>query len=278
MSIVRARRFERAIALITAMVAAEYLFYGVLSPTAWAHNYLEALPFVAIVAGAGAASVMQAARAVLREGLANRMAAASLAGAIVVLAASLTWAAPLVNENWERGSVYGFGFVPRVELERLARALADTTSPDEDVIAPAFIAFEANRRQLIRYPENIGVVRAGEAAYRQDGFAAARARMGRADFFHLIDETAHIWNDRVIAAVAPDSNQSVRAFIADSTIQMLPLLNASDAALWSCGFEPTLRTAHFTLWLRDRPTSGQSCVGSEARHAGGPAASIIRSE
>ena len=39
--------------LILAMVAAEYLFFGILSPTSWAHNYLEALPFITIIGGIG---------------------------------------------------------------------------------------------------------------------------------------------------------------------------------------------------------------------------------
>ena len=47
------RMFSRAVMLVLAIVAAEYAFYGVLSPTAWGHNYLEALPFIAIVAGIG---------------------------------------------------------------------------------------------------------------------------------------------------------------------------------------------------------------------------------
>ena len=45
------RIFNRGVILVLAIVAAEYAFYGVLSPTAWGHNYLEPLPFIAIVAG-----------------------------------------------------------------------------------------------------------------------------------------------------------------------------------------------------------------------------------
>ena len=52
------RIFNRGVILVLAIVAAEYAFYGVLSPTAWGHNYLEPLPFIAIVAGIGAMALI----------------------------------------------------------------------------------------------------------------------------------------------------------------------------------------------------------------------------
>ena len=54
------RAFSRGVILVLAVVAVEYAFYGLLSPTAWAHNYLEALPFIAIVAGLGALALIEA--------------------------------------------------------------------------------------------------------------------------------------------------------------------------------------------------------------------------
>jgi hypothetical protein len=42
----------------------------------------------------------------------------------------------------------------------------------------------------------------------------------------------------------------VNAVILDSTIQFLPLVDATDDALTQRGFAPTLRTTHYTLWVR----------------------------
>ena len=56
------RIFNRGMILVLAIVAAEYAFYGVLSPTAWGHNYLEPIPFIAIVAGVGAIALVHAIR------------------------------------------------------------------------------------------------------------------------------------------------------------------------------------------------------------------------
>jgi hypothetical protein len=41
--------------------------------------------------------------------------------------------------------------------------------------------------------------------------------------------------------------------IPDSPIQLLPLVNASPAALFDRGFRLALKTEHFSLWLRHGP-------------------------
>lgn len=234
----RTRRWNHALGVVTILLAAELLFFCVVSPTAWGHNYLEAWPFVAILAGAGVAWCLDAwAESPLRLG----------AGALVV-AASLIWLTPLDNESNLRGSRYGFGFVARRELDELATALASGTTADEPVIAPSFIAFEANRLQAIRYPENYGVMTAAADVWRSAGFRQARAQFGSRSFFELIDETSSIWVRDVERDIAPGG--PVNAVIPDSPIQLLPLVNASPAALGDRGFHPALQSEHFVLWLR----------------------------
>jgi len=234
------RLFDRAVILVLAIVVAEYAFYGVLSPTAWGHNYLEPLPFIAIIAALGAIALIQASR--------NAREHWRLLGAgAALIAISLIWIAPLVNENWLHGAVYGFGFVPRGEISQLADALRAASKPGDDVIAPSFICFEAGRRELIRYPETYGVYREAKAEYDRDGFFAARHRMGTADFFQLISDTRHFWTDQMRDAIA---SGKVSAVISDSPIQLLPLVLVPEDFLSSNGFRPVLATDHFTLWTR----------------------------
>ena len=234
------RIFDRGVILVLAIVAAEYAFYGVLSPTVWGHNYLEPLPFIAIIAGIGANALAQAART-----LAQRWQFA--AGGVALLAICLLWLAPIINENWLHGAVYGFGFVPRAEISQLADALRAASKPDDDVIAPSFICFEADRRELIRYPETYGVYREAKAEYQRDGFFAARRQMGTADFFQLISDTRHYWTDQMRDAIA---SGKVSVVISDSPIQLLPLVLVPEDFLSSNGFRPALTTDHFVLWTR----------------------------
>jgi Dolichyl-phosphate-mannose-protein mannosyltransferase len=234
------RIFNRGVILVLAIVAAEYAFYGLLSPTAWGHNYLEPLPFIAIVAGIGAIALAQAVRTLRQQWQ-------FLTGGAGLLAICLLWISPILNENWLHGAVYGFGFVPRAEISQVADALRAASKPDDDVIAPSFVCFEANRRELIRYPETYGVYREAKAEYERDGFFAARRRMGTADFFQLISDTRHYWTDQMRDAIA---SGKVSAVISDSPIQLLPLVLVPEDFLSTNGFRPTLTTDHFTLWTR----------------------------
>jgi Dolichyl-phosphate-mannose-protein mannosyltransferase len=239
------RIFNRGVILVLAIVAAEYTFYGVMSPTSWGHNYLEPLPFIAIVAGIGATAFISAIRTASQQ-------VRLVAGGAALILISLIWIAPLINENWLHGAIYGFGFVPRAEISQLAAALRAASKPDDDVIAPSFLCFEANRRELIRYPETYGVYREAKAEYERDGFFAARRRMGPADFFQLISDTRHYWTDEMRAAIA---SGKVSAVISDSPIQLFPLVLVPEDFLSSNGFRPALVTDHFTLWTRTSPTN-----------------------
>jgi hypothetical protein len=243
------RALSRGVILVLAIVVAEYAFYGVLSPTAWGHNYLEALPFIAIVAGVGATALIRAIEdLVAGEQQPHRW--KLLAGGAALIAIFLIWITPLVNENWLHGAVYGFGFVPRAEISQLADALRAVSHPGEDVIAPSFVCFEAGRRELIRYPETYGVYREAKAEYDRDGFFAARRRLGAADFYQLISDTRHFWTEQMRDAIA---GGKVSAVISDSPIQLVPLVLVPEDFLSSNGFRVVLTTDHFTLWSRTPP-------------------------
>ncbi len=239
----RTHCWNHALGIVSTVLTAYLLFFCVLSPTAWGHNFLEVWPFIAILGGAGVAWFIEA-----WPGSPLRLAA----GAAVV-AISLIWITPLDNDSNLRGSRYGFGFVSRRELSELATALNSGTAASDEVIAPSFIAFEANRVQAIRYPENYGVMTATDDVRRSAGFWAARAQFGGKSFFELIDQTSDIWNREVVRDLAPGGR--VNAMIPDSPIQLLPLVNASPAALAERGFHPALQSEHFVLWLRHGETS-----------------------
>ena len=249
------RIFSRGVILVLAIATAEYAFYGVLSPTAWGHNYLEPLPFIAIVAAVGAMALTEAGRAASQQW-------PLLAGGAALILISLVWITPLVNENWLHGAVYGFGFVPRAEISQLADALRAASKPGDEVIAPSFVCFEAGRRELIRYPETYGVYREAKADYDREGFFAARSRLGKADFFQLISDTRHYWTEEMRDAIV---SGKVSAVINDSPIQLLPLVLVPEEFLASNGFRPVLTTDNFTLWTRDARKGTELNLNAETR-------------
>ena len=166
-----------------------------------------------------------------------------------MVAIFLFWLAPLKNENWLHGSVYGFGFVPRAEVAQLSDALRLASKPGDDVVAPSFVCFEAERKELIRYPETYGVYREAKAEFDRDGFFAARRKLGKVDFFQLMTDTRHFWTEQIRDAIV---SGKVSAVISDSPIQLLPLALIPSDFLTQNGFRPVLVTEHFALWTRAR--------------------------
>jgi Dolichyl-phosphate-mannose-protein mannosyltransferase len=246
-AIAQRRRVERPLGLVLAMVAAEYAFFGILSPTAWGHNYLDMLPFIAIVAAIGLERMRAALHAVVTEEAAARSQWYQLIGGLVFIVICLLWLTPLVNANWLHGSVYGFGFVPRSEVAQLADEIDRASAPGDQVIAPSIVCFAANRTELIRYPETYGVYREGEAELERDGFWRAREHMGHADFLQLILDNSHFWTDQIARAI---EDRTVKVVINDSLIQPLRLVHVPEAMLAAHGYRPVLETEHYVVWER----------------------------
>jgi hypothetical protein len=250
-----------AAGLVLALAVAQYFFFGLLSPTAWGHNYVEGLPFIAVIAGFGLRAFYNAIRNLITAERAPRWDWIwAIGGGLFTLVCLLIFT-PLMNENWLRDSVYGFGFIPREEISRIAATVRRATTSSDVVIAPSFICFEANRAQLIRYPELYGTYREAKATYQRYGFRTARRRLGSANFFSLIGDTAHYWTDPINDAVA---KRRVKVVISDSPIQLLPLLLVQPELLASSGYRPILHTQHYTVWELEAPSTSQE---ARARHA-----------
>ena len=249
-----ARLVKGATALVLVLAAAQYFFFGLLSPTAWGHNYLEGLPFIAVIAGFGLLAIYRAIRNLITAERAPRWDWIwAIGGGLLTLICLLIFT-PLINENWLRDSVYGFGFVPREEISRIAATVRRASGPNDVVIAPSFICFEANRPELIRYPELYGAYREAKAVYQLYGFRIARQQLGSVNFFSLISDTAHYWIDPINEAVA---KRQVKVVVSDSPIQLLPLVLVQPQLLAKSGYRPILQTLHYTVWELEAPSTGQ---------------------
>ena len=256
-----ARLVRGAAGLVLALAVAQYFFFGLLSPTAWGHNYLEGLPFIAVIAGFGLLALYRAIRNLITAERAPRPDWIWAIGGGGLTLICLLMVTPLINENWLHDSVYGFGFVPREEISQIAATVQRATAPTDAVVAPSFISFAANRPQLIRYPELYGAYREAKAVYQRYGFWIARQRLGSVNFFSLISDTAHYWTDPITNAVA---NRRVKVVVSDSPIQLLPLVLVQPELLANSGYRPNLHTQHYTVWQLEAPSTRQGAANSRS--------------
>jgi len=246
LALARRRPGAQALTLL-AWVALGYAFYGFLSPTVWAHNFLELLPALAALAGHGAERVWCGLARV--RGAAPRgplPLARALAPALFTLAC-LAGPTPLRNESWERGAVYGFGYLARSEVTALADALREASSPDAAVVAPAFLCFEAGRRPLIRFPETYGVYRDAALRAERDGWLRAWRDTAAQGFFERIGSTARHWQQPLDAALR---SGALPVLIPDSEQMLQAIVGPPPARLAQLGFRPALRSEHFVVWQR----------------------------
>jgi hypothetical protein len=88
--------------------------------------------------------------------------------------------------------------------------------------------------------------------YQRYGFRTARQRLGSANFFSLISDTAHYWTDPINDAVA---KRRVKVVVSDSPIQLLPLVLVQPELLASSGYRPILHTQHYTVWELEAPST-----------------------
>ena len=224
-----------------------YAFYGFASPTVWAHNYLELLPALAAVAGYGAEGLQAALAALRRADARSGAALAQPLAALLFTALCLAGPTPLRNENWERDSIYGFGYLPRAELALLAGALREASAPADPVVAPAFLCFEAGRRPLIRFPETWGVYRDVRERALRDGWWRAWRDTARAGFFERIGATARHWQQPLEAALR---SGAVEVVVPDSERMLEAIVGPPPERLRELGFRPGLRSQHFVVWRR----------------------------
>jgi hypothetical protein len=146
--------------------------------------------------------------------------------------------------------------MPKRQIARIAGAVRDGSAPDENVIAPSFLCFQANRPQLIRFPETYGVYLNARAEVEKYGFFKARARLKRANFFNLIVKTSGYWTARIKQAV---TEGTVPIVVPDSPIQLLPLVFVPSDVLVRSGYRPTLETRYFIVWRHfAKPGDAQS--------------------
>jgi len=236
-------------ALPLALAGSTFAFVVFVNPTSWAHDGIELLPWLSLAAGALVADVVRAARG---DRAVRPPAVAGVAVALILA----TTAVPIRNLNWQAGdgSVAGFGYRDRAEVEALASYVRRETGPDDLVATPPIIAFAANRREVVPYPEVAGQMLEVEAlvAERGLGGALADSSMRERTMWDTIEASRDRWLP-VLAQALGDRRARIVVNFSDDDLFPILLIDVPADALTRFGYTVGFRTAHYTAWRA--PTS-----------------------
>ncbi len=219
-------------------VAAGVFVLVLLNPTYWAHTGIELLPWLSLCGGYLVAGVV-------RDSDARLCAAAA--------AALLVFVSPIHNLNWEAGdgSPFGFGYRDRAEIERAADYVRAHALPDEPVATPPIIAFAAQRRELVPYPELAGEMQHISEAIGRDGYRGALADpdLGRGTFWDSVEHSGRLIAPRLADAVR---RREPAVVINDSADDLMPiqLIDLAPDDLRASGYSLETVVGHYDIWVR----------------------------
>ncbi|HWF84425.1 MAG TPA: hypothetical protein VG222_06250 [Vicinamibacterales bacterium] len=235
-------------------LAAGFILLVLFNPTYWAHTGIELLPWLSLCAGFLAASVVRAMRRpASRQEAAARVPPAKAYPCAIVAAGLLIVVAPVRNLNWEAGdgSTYGFGYRDRSEVEAVAADVRAHTEAQALVATPPIIAFAADRRELVPYPELAGTIDELTDAVRRRGYMAAIGDpdLRQGSFWDAVDASRERIAPQIALAL---KDRRLAAIVNDSTDDLMPVqfVNVTPTVLEADGYRIDSASAHYDVWLR----------------------------
>ena len=239
-------------------LACGFVLLVLFNPAYWAHTGIELLPWLSLCAGWLVASVVRAVRQpAARQSTAVRVSPARVYACAIAAGALLIFFAPVRNLNWEAGdgSIYGFGYRDRRDIAAAAAYLDAHTDAQALVAAPPIIAFAADRRELVPYPEIAGTVDALTDAVRRRGYLAALRDpdLRHASFWESVDASRERIAPQIAAAL---KDHRLAALVNDSPDDLMPIqfVDVPQAALEADGYQLESAFAHYDVWLPGKRT------------------------
>jgi hypothetical protein len=224
-----------------------FVLLVVLNPTFWAHDSIELLPWLALLGGVLVADLAMAFGRHTRDAPSRPAAVAALVGAVLLFVIVV----PLPHANWGpgAGSGFGFGYRDRAEIDRVAAYVRSKTAPGALVAMPPILAFQANRPELITYPELAGTMMTLGREVKAKGFATTlkTSEVGQRMFWDEVAASRDVWLPDLAEAIQARRLGAVINF-SPADLFPVPLIDVPDQALRAAGYVPGLVTEHYTVW------------------------------
>jgi hypothetical protein len=234
-------------------LACGFVLLVLFNPTYWAHTGIELLPWLSLCAGWLVASIVRA----VRRQPGARVSPVKAYACAIAAAALLIFFAPVRNLNWEAGdgSTYGFGYRDRRDIDAVAAYIDAHTDAQALIAAPPIIAFAADRRELVPYPEIAGTIDELTDAVRRRGYLAALRDpdLRHGSFWDSVEASRERIAPQIAGAL---TDRRLAALVNDSPDDLMPIqfVDVPQAALEADGYQLESAFAHYDVWLPGKTT------------------------
>lgn len=173
------------------------LLYTLISTDLWPHNYIPALPGLCLMGGLWLSEVSQRTYWHPEGSLRRRHILFVLFVPVLLMTVF-----PLRNLQWERGSVYGLGFIQRKEIQEISELIRSKTQPEDRILVPEYLAIASGRRLWSEDRlEAAGVIdRLRRNASTQGVWKTCR-EMSQEDFWEQSMGSQGVWRGALVQAI-----------------------------------------------------------------------------
>lgn len=236
-----ARQRDRILIAAVVLAVELGLFFTLISGTLWAHNMIDLLLPLSI----GTALGIHAVASMYRRGRIRYAPATVMALAAVAVVLSGALKADHLMRGW--------GYVDRKQVAMVARFLREQVPPSARIIAPHYVAAEAQRLKLVDYRELAGPLLWMQATIEREGYRGLRRHRQFKSWKRMSRQTASFWQPFVNAAV---QNRKVAAVVWDlvfpewSHYQKIDLDLERTSGLFSqAGYRVRYQNGPYLVWL-----------------------------
>lgn len=219
------------------LVLFDWMFFSFISPNVWPHNYIPSLLLFSLSGGVFIFSVWES------FWIKQKVIGPCLS--IVFFFFLLACICPIKNLNWAKGGFYGFGYIPRKEINEVGRFIRSNTTEDDLLLIPQYIASEAGRRSVISDRiEAIGVFRWIEERKKEGYTTTQMIAMCRSKSFEQMQKETLLTGWESVRTLL--KQKKIKFFVPDIVPgEQMPFVSKDLADM---GYMPLIKIGLYVVW------------------------------
>jgi len=222
------KKFNKILKFLMVFTLGESIFFSLISPNAWPHNYLTTLFFLSLMGGMFTEKLIKEI---------HRKKFIKICIMLLLPLILLKFICPIHNSNWVLNSKYGFGYIDRKEITEITRFIKFHTSKKDLLLIPQYINIINDRL------EATGVIQWLKKELQRKKLKEILKSVKNKSFKQMIKETIKDgWMNVNIKLIY----HKIKFIIPDIVPgEKIPF---SKNYLLKIGYQPIYRTTHYVIW------------------------------